>query len=386
MGPNSGGGRKNGGAPNVAARARFSTWKPPAKGKGGGGNDNSEGRTSKRKVDMTNLGNSRSRVASSISVASTRVKSSSAGLPEWIDINAIETINLSRDLLTKLFKYMNSNGNVNIPANLGHNDAINSPAGLSLSSNVRPRIVVTVRSEDTSASDKQKSLNEMDSSSSLLPGYLKGTRDDTTRDADSNIKELEEKLLKLKLAKQNKLDKLANPDKVNGNSSSNINSTVINKNAELLHFFQAKGFTIDEIITNEKAILSRYNLENNQRDSLLLAMLADLSHQTIFDAENSSAEIIVDDVKQVVLIRKAENNIDLADECDVLKSIYEDATSTKIIFLLNSVCCFVELSLTEKDLNIHPKISSSNEKLSKNDLSALCIQFIVYKAGDIYSK
>ena len=386
MGPNSGGGRKNGGAPNVAARARFSTWKPPTKGKGGGGNDNSEGRTSKRKVDMTNLGNSRNRVASSISVASTRVKSSSAGLPEWIDINAIETINLSRDLLTKLFKYMNSNGNVNIPANLGHNDAINSPAGLSLSSNVRPRIVVTVRSEDTSASDKQKSLNEMDSSSSLLPGYLKGTRDDTTRDADSNIKELEEKLLKLKLAKQNKLDKLANPDKVNGNSSSNINSTVINKNAELLHFFQAKGFTIDEIITNEKAILSRYNLENNQRDSLLLAMLADLSHQTIFDAENSSAEIIVDDVKQVVLIRKAENNIDLADECDVLKSIYEDATSTKIIFLLNSVCCFVELSLTEKDLNIPSKISSSNEKQSKNDLSALCIQFIVYKAGDIYSK
>ena len=384
MGPNSGGGRKNGGAPNVAARARFSTWKPPPKGKGGGGNDNTEGRTSKRKVDMTNLGNSRSRVASSISVASTRVKSSSAGLPEWIDINAIETINLSRDLLPKLFKYLNSNGNVDISANLSHNDAVNSPAGLSLSSNVRPRIVVTVRSEDTSASDKQKSVNEMDLSSSLLPAYLRGTRDDTIRDADSNIKELEEKLSKLKLAKQNKLDKLANPNKVNGNS--NINSTIINKNTELLHYFQTIGFTIDEIIRSEKAILSRYNLENNPRDSLFLAMLADLSHQIIVGAENSRAEIIVDDLKQFALIRKAENNIDLADECDVLKSIYENATSTKIIFLLNSVCCFVELSLTAKDLNIHPKISSSNEKLSKNDLSALCIQFIVYKAGDIYSK
>ena len=384
MGPNSGGGRKNGGAPNVAARARFSTWKP-TKGNGGGGNDNSEGRSSKKKVDMTKLGNSKSRVASSISVASTRVKSSSAGLAEWIDINAIETINLSRDLLTKIFKYMNSNGNMKLSeasgaANLSHNDAVNCPAGLSLSSNVRPRIVVTVRSEDTSASDKQKSIREIDLSRSSLPVYIGGASDETTPDADSNIKELEEKLSKLKLAKQNKLNKLANPNNIGSNSI----ETGTSEQTELYEYFQTIGFTTDEILRNKKVILSRYNLEDIPRDSLFLAMLADISHQTIVGANSSGTEIAVDDMKQMTLIKKAKNNIDLTDECDVLKSIYEDATSTRMVFILNSICCFLELSLTEKDLNIPSKNSSSDKKLSNNNIPALCIQFIIFKAGNIF--
>ena len=103
MGPNSGGGKKNG-APNVAARARFSTWKPQAKGKGGG-HDGEKGKSSKKRMDMTKLGGgTKGRVTSSISVVQTRVKSSSADLPNWIDINAIESITVSRDLLVKLFR------------------------------------------------------------------------------------------------------------------------------------------------------------------------------------------------------------------------------------------------------------------------------------------
>ena len=73
-------------------------------------------------------------------------------------------------------------------------------------------------------------------------------------------------------------------------------------------------------------------------------------------------------MKQMTLIKKAKNNIDLTDECDVLKSIYEDTTSTRMVFILNSICCFLELSLTEKDLNIPSKNSSSDKKLSNDNI------------------
>ena len=43
------------------------------------------------------------------------------------------------------------------------------------------------------------------------------------------------------------------------------------------------------------------------RDSLFLAMLADISHQTIVGANSSGTEIAEDDMKQMTLIKKAKN-------------------------------------------------------------------------------
>ena len=375
MGPNSGGGRKNGGAPNVATRARFSTWKPPNKGKGGGGSDNSEGKGSKKKVDMIKLGSSKGRVASSISAASTRVKSSSAGLPEWVDINAIETITLSRDLLAKIFKYMNSNGKSNFrgeTANFGHNDAVNSSVGLSLSSSARPRITVTSRSEDTTAFDKQKSENEMYQPRSAAPVNIEKTGESNSCDPDSNIEELEEKLAKLKLAK------------VNGFPSSNSSSSSIQteEQTEILNYFQGIGFTIDEIMKNYEIIQSDFRLKFFDRDSLFLKLLADVSHQSIANKDNNeAAAIVVNDVKQEQLLKKARNNTDLTDECDVLKSIYEKSALAELKFLLNGVCSFVDLFLTEKDLNIPSDKKIPKDTQSKKDCPVLRIRFIIYKAG-----
>jgi hypothetical protein len=174
MGPNSGGGRKAGaaGAPNTATRARFSNWKPPVKAKSGNRPDDNDSKNSKKKVDMTKHYAVKGRVASSISVAATRVSSSSAGLPDGIDINSLETLSVSRELLAKLFSYLNPSKSQSV-----HNDTINSSAGLSVTSQLIPKPA------------SQSSKSESDHSK----------RD--SRTVDTDITELELKIANLKLLK-----------------------------------------------------------------------------------------------------------------------------------------------------------------------------------------
>ena len=368
MGPNSGGGRKNGGAPNVATRARFSTWKPEAKG---------NGKPSKKKLDMTKLGGSggsKARVASSISVASTKVKSSSAGLPEWVDINAIESIIVSRELLGRLFKYQNSDGKTNLQPAVVHNDAVNSSVGLSVGTFIRPKIKVTVRSEETTPFYGQRLPEKIvDSSNDHLTIEDDSTVDDNDSDSDSAIKLLEEKLSRLKLAKQ--AGKSSTASIIKANSISNVQTDEL---FELISYFENIGFTGDEIISNNNTLKTTFNMKTIDKNSMFLILLSNISHQTI----NYNGDIQQQQKQQQM--KKADENTDLTDECDVLKSIYETGAKTERIFLLGRVCSIVDLSLLESDLNLPGR--KEKKSINSEKTVALNIRFIVYGAGNFLYK
>jgi hypothetical protein len=345
MGPNSGGGRKNAGPANVATRARFSTWTPPVKGKGGGGGGGGADRVSKnskKQIDITKLGGAKSKIASGISSASGKVRSSSAGLPPWIDINAIETLSVSRELLAKLFRYMNFDGKTESKTvNSEKKDVVKCSPGLSTST--KPNI--STSSRPTSATE-------------LLV-------DDDGDIESSKIRELEMKIMKLKLSKGQK----ANDNFAQVPSTSSI-PPKIDYQREIRDYFQSIGFSYDEIFTVESALHSADNVEKN---SFFLYLLANISNQSIVCADNRNSA-----AKEKELILKAERNTDLTDECDVLKSIYGAAASSQMISILGSVCSITTLSLTEADINIP---MSSRCAVGEEDKPALNIQFVVYNAG-----
>ena len=345
MGPNSGGGRKNAGPANVATRARFSTWTPPVKGKGGGGGGGGAERVSKnskKQIDITKLGGAKSKIASGISSASGKVRSSSAGLPPWIDINAIETLSVSRELLAKLFRYMNFDGKTESKtANSERKDAVKCSPGLSTSSNM-----------NTTTFSKPTSTTEV-----LV--------DDDGDVESSEIRELEMKIMKLKLSKG---------QRANENSAQVLSASTIPPNKdqqkEITDFFQSIGFSNDEIFSAESALHSADNVDKN---SYFLYLLANISNQSVLRADNRQSAAIEKDLKL-----KAERNTDLTDECDVLKSIYGAAASSQMISILGSVCSVTTLSLTESDLNIP---MSSHCAHGGGDKPALNIQFVVHNAG-----
>jgi hypothetical protein len=333
MGPNSGGGRKAGaaGAPNVATRARFSNWKPAVKAKNGNRPDDNDSTNSKKKVDMTKHGAVKGRVASSISVAATRASSSSAGLPDGIDINSLETLSVSRELLTKLFSYLNPSKSQSV-----HNDTINSSAGLSVTSQLNPKLA----SQSKSETDHSK-------------------RD--SRTVDSDITELELKIANLKLLKSS--------------TQKDINPTFIETEGQkkAAQYFLSIGFTSSEVFLINESLNNNYSKEikgikhSDINDSSYLLLLAEVSQQILpLTKEKSNTP------KNYEI---AERNTDLSDECDVLKSIYGASAIHRKVTLLGAVCNITDLSLNNTDLNI--------QTYKKSSFSTLVITFIVYRA-DLY--
>lgn len=331
MGPNSGGGRKAGaaGAPNVATRARFSNWVPLTKGKGGIKANDNDSKNSKKKVDMTKHGAVKSRVTSSISVAATRVSSSSAGLPEGIDVHTLETLSVSRELLAKLFSYLNPSKSQSV-----HNDTINSSAGLSVTSQVIPKTALE------SEIDKSK-------------------RD--SRTLDSDITDLELKITNLKLLKSS--------SKKDGNS--NIIESEEQKKAA--QYYLNIGFTASEIFLISESLNNNYSKEvkgikiSDINDCSYLLLLAEISQQI--------PPLTKETLNTPKHYEKAERNTDLSDECDVLKSIYGAAAIHRKVTLLGAVCNITDLSLSNTDLNIQTH--------KKSSFPTLVIRFIVYRA-DLY--
>ena len=333
MGPNSGGGRKNAGPANTAARARFSTWKPPAKGKGSAGGSDGDSRSSKKGVDVSRLVGAKGKVASSASAVSTRVRSSSAGLPPWIDVNALESISLSRELLVKLFRYMNFNGNAN------------PNGGLSVQSNPAKKVLAASGRDSLEVS--KKSDNDLES------------------DSDANIRELENKIMRLKLSKE---------AKSNYSSQSEVDSrNQKEEKAVTLSYFQKLGFSSDEINHVCNVLHSDYEIKSADNESVFLVLLANVSHQELPMSGNTTTNST--NLQQQKRI--AESNTDLTDECDVLKSIYSAAASTQVLSILGGICSVIDLSLSESDLNI----PGSSRSAGKTVEAALNIRFTIYRAG-----
>ena len=121
MGPNSRGGARNKPPSQAPARARFSNWAPPVKGRGGGGGKGG-GRGGRGRDEETSGGSGRgrggggrgqggrsqsdstvNRLVSSISLASQRVNSHAEQLPDGIgDVASLETISVPADVVTQL--------------------------------------------------------------------------------------------------------------------------------------------------------------------------------------------------------------------------------------------------------------------------------------------
>ena len=357
MGPNSGGGRKNAGPANVATRARFSTWTPPVKGKGGGGGGGGGDRVSKnskKQIDITKLGGAKSKIASGISAASGKVRSSSAGLPSWIDINAIEALSVPRELLAKLFRYMNFDGKIESKtANSVKKDAVKCSPELSASSQITP-------SHQTLMKKYQ-----------LTPAAEVIGNDDGDVES-TKIRELEMKIMKLKLLKgQKTID--------DGGLITSAPSVPPRTDHQkvIKEFFQNIGFNYDEILSVERSL---HSVENVDKNSFFLHLLANISNQSLSCADNRQST-----TRERELIVKAERNTDLTDECDVLKSIYGSAALSQMICILGSVCSITTLSLTEADLNIPMSSRSADIREGEGGEGtkppALNIQFIVHNAG-----
>lgn len=340
MGPNSGAGRKNAGPANTAARARFSTWKPPVKGKGSAGGNDGDCRSSKKGVDVTRLVGAKGKVESSASAVSTRVRSSSGGLPPWIDVNALESISLSRELLVKLFRYMNFNA-----ANTAGDGKENPNSGLSVISNPAKKVLAASVRDSLDASKKSEEGLESDS--------------------EANIRELEQKIMRLKLSKEAKSKNSSQSDADSRNQK--------DEKAATLSHFQNLGFSSDEINHVCNVLHSDCEMKSADNESVFLVLLANISHQELPMSGNTKTNTI--NLQQQR--RVAESNTDLTDECDVLKSIYSAAASTQIISILGGICSIIDLSLTESDLNIPGSIRSAQ----KSAEAALNIRFATYRAG-----
>lgn len=353
MGPNSGGGRKNGGPSNVAARARFSTWKPPTKSKGGGGgNDGQDGdrRSSKKRVDVSKLGGAKGKITSSISAVSMKVRSSSAGLPSWIDVAAIESISVSREVLVEMFKYMNFNGKHDSkPAQ--HKDSVNSSAGLS----VIPKATLQISNLRSKESVPQKILDVTNADKS---------------DTDDAIRELEMKIMKLKLSKSEKSHSATNNE-----ISSSAPMIQVSDLAAMMESFQLIGFSADEIRNADEVLRTQYKVRQTDRNNILLILLATISNQDLEFTENAVFNSI-----QQQLMKTAENNSDLTDECDVLRSIYGAAACSQMLPILNGICSIIDLSLTDNEINMPSSIQTAN----KSKKAALSIRFLIYRAGTVY--
>jgi hypothetical protein len=349
MGPNSGGGRKNGGPSNVAARARFSTWKPPTKAKGGGGGGGQDGdsKSSKKRVDVSKLGGAKGKITSSISAVSMKVRSSSAGLPTWIDVAAIESISVSREVLVEMFKYMNFNGK-NDSKSVEHKDSVNSSAGLS----VIPKAALQNLNSQSKESVPKNVLNPTDADKS---------------DTDDAIRELEMKIMKLKLSKS---------EKSNSAASNQISSPAPMSQAAdftaIMDSFQLIGFSNDEIRNADEVLRTQYKVRQTDRNNVLLILLATISNQDLEFTENAAFNS-----KQQQLMKTAESNTDLTDECDVLRSIYGAAASSQMLPILNGICSIIDLSLTDNEINMPASIQTAN----KSTKAALSIRFLIYRAG-----
>jgi hypothetical protein len=349
MGPNSGGGRKNGGPSNVAARARFSTWKPPTKSKGGngGGGQDSDSKSSKKRVDVSKLGGAKGKITSSISAVSMKVRSSSAGLPTWIDVAAIESISVSREVLIEMFKYMNFNGK-NESKSVEHKDSVNSSAGLS----VVAKAVL------------QKSNSQLKES---VPKKVPNPTDPDKCDTDDAIRELEMKIMKLKLSKS---------EKSNSTAISEIsNPAPMAQAAEfsaIMDSFQLIGFSIDEIRNAEEVLRTQYKVRQTDRNNVLLILLATISNQDLEFTENTAFNS-----EKQQLLKAAESNTDLTDECDVLRSIYGAAASSQMLAILNGMCSIIDLSLADNEINMPTSIQTAY----KSTKAALSIRFLIYRAG-----
>ena len=354
MGPNSGGGRKNAGPPNVATRARFSTWTPPVKGKGGGGGGGGVDRVSKnskKQIDMTKLGGAKSKIASGISAVSGKVRSSSAGLPPWIDINAIETLSVPRELLAKLFRYMNFSGKTESKsANSEKKDPIKSSSELSTDSKMNS---TTLSHQNFIKVNKP-------------PPDAEEIVDDYGDVESSKIRELEMKIMKLKLSKG---------QKANENFGLLTNAPIIPPKKDhqkvIADFFQNTGFSIDEISSVERAL---HSADDVNKSSFFLSLLVNISNQSLVRVDDRQSS-----KKEQELTVKSERKTDLTDDCDVLKSIYGPAASSQIVSILGSICSITTLSLTEDDLNM--PMSSRCSDVGEGAESALSIQFLVHNAG-----
>ena len=365
MGPNSGGGRKNAGPANVATRARFSTWTPPVKGKGGGGAGGGGGgggdrvsKNSKKQIDITKLGGAKSKIASGISAASGKVRSSSAGLPPWIDINAIETLSVSRELLAKLFRYMNFDGKTESKtANSVRKEAVKCSPELFASLQMTPSIQTPIKVyQPTPAAEV--------------------IGDDDSDVESTKVRELEMKIMKLKLSKGQKA--IENPGPIT--SAPSVPPKTDHQKV-IRDFFQNIGFNYDEILSVERSLQS---VENVDKNSYFLHLLANISNQSLSHADDRQST-----TRERELIAKAGRNTDLTDECDVLKSIYGPAASSQMICILGSVSSITTLSLTEADLNI--PMSSRGADIGEGEGEgtkppALNIQFVVHNAGMVCRK
>jgi hypothetical protein len=348
MGPNSGGGRKNAGPSNGAARARFSTWKPPTKGKGGGSSgQDGDSKSSKKRVDVSKLGGAKGKITSSISAVSMKVRSSSAGLPSWIDTAAIESISVSREVLVEMFKYMNFNGR-NESKSVEHKDSVNSSAGLS----VIPKAVM----QNSNSRSKESLLQ-------IVPNVIDADKSDT----DDAIRELEMKIMKLKLSKF---------EKSHSTASNEIPSPApIVQPADfaaIMDSFQLIGFSIDEIRNADEVLRTQYKVRQTDRNNVLLILLATISNQDLEFTESASFTS-----RQQQLMKTAESNTDLTDECDVLTSIYGAAATSQMLPILNGICSIIDLSLTDNEINMPASIQTANKSLK----AALSIRFLIYRAG-----
>ena len=360
MGPNSGGGRKNAGPANVATRARFSTWTPPVKGKGGGGGGGGDrvSKNSKKQIDITKLGGPKGKIASGISAASGKVRSSSAGLPPWIDVNAIETLSVPRELLAKLFRYMNFDGKTESKtANSVRKDTVKCSPELSASFQKTPSIQTSMK------------VHQPTPAAEVI-------RDDDSDVESTKIRELEMKIMNLKLSKGQRTIENAGPI----TSAPSIPPKTDHQKV-IKDFFQNLGFNYDEILSVERSL---HSVENVDKNSYFLHLLANISNQKLSRADNRQLT-----TRERELIVKAERNTDLTDECDVLKSIYGPAASSQMICILGSVCSITTLSLTEADLNIPMSSRSADTGEGEGEgtkSSALNIQFVVHNAGMVRRK